>query len=250
MNVQAGCNKIIKIEGRKIESTTLSSFSPENGCILNINIVCIDDEVRFHFFVIPGMQRLIPSKHHTTPILRTFLQHRYRTRLYFATMASSPSQPRALSGNTNADTDTDTVAAPLNQQPPLSGRRDVYDGLIIDPDTIPPTPTAFKQELASALHTWRTVDGYRGVWLKIPLSKAHHIGHAVEAGFVFHHAEPGYCMLTHWLPPTENKLPPNASHQVGVGAFCFDRATRQVLVVQEKHGPLKGLKVWKMPLGW
>ena len=56
-------------------------------------------------------------------------------------------------------------------------------------------------------------------------------------------------MLTHWLPDSENKLPPNASHQVGVGAFVFDSATGRVLVVQERSGPLKGKGVWKMPTG-
>lgn len=56
-------------------------------------------------------------------------------------------------------------------------------------------------------------------------------------------------MLTHWLPETENKLPPNASHQVGVGAFVFDRRQRKMLVVQELSGPLKGSGVWKLPTG-
>jgi len=56
-------------------------------------------------------------------------------------------------------------------------------------------------------------------------------------------------MLTQWLPETENKLPPNASHQVGVGAFVFDRASGRVLVVQERSGPLKGKGVWKIPTG-
>lgn len=38
-------------------------------------------------------------------------------------------------------------------------------------------------------------------------------------------------MLTRWLPASENKLPPNASHQVGVGAFVLNER-REVLVVQ------------------
>ncbi len=38
-------------------------------------------------------------------------------------------------------------------------------------------------------------------------------------------------MLTRWLPACENKLPPNASHQVGVGAFVLNER-REVLVVQ------------------
>ena len=130
----------------------------------------------------------------------------------------------------------------------LAGRRDMYDGLIIDAEGLPSSTDAFVSALTTSLPEWRDA-GLRGIWIKIPLSKSHYIGHAVDAGFVFHHAEPGYCMLTQWLPPTENKLPPNASHQVGVGAFVFDRSTRRVLVVQEKNGPLKGKGVWKMPTG-
>jgi ADP-ribose pyrophosphatase YjhB (NUDIX family) len=57
-------------------------------------------------------------------------------------------------------------------------------------------------------------------------------------------------MLCQWLPENEpNVLPPNASHQVGVGAFVYDREKGKVLVVQEKQGPLKGKNVWKMPTG-
>ena len=55
-------------------------------------------------------------------------------------------------------------------------------------------------------------------------------------------------MLTRWLPSSENKLPPNASHQVGVGAFVMNER-REVLVVQERSGPLRGQGVWKMPTG-
>jgi len=128
------------------------------------------------------------------------------------------------------------------------GRRDMYDGLIIDPDTLPTSTTDFVDALGASVPAWQEA-GFRGIWLKVPISKAHYIGHAVDAGFEYHHAEPGYLMLTQWLPMTENKLPPNASHQVGVGAFVFDKETRRVLVVQEKNGPLKGKKVWKMPTG-
>lgn len=31
--------------------------------------------------------------------------------------------------------------------------------------------------------------GYRGIWLKVPSSRAHFVGHAVDRGFEFHHAE-------------------------------------------------------------
>lgn len=90
---------------------------------------------------------------------------------------------------------------------------------------------------------WRAA-GKRGLWLKVPLSKAQLVGPAAapgpNAGFAFHHAEADYVMMTRWLPDdVTSTLPPNASHQVGVGAFVVNERN-EVLVVQEAMGPLKG----------
>ena len=41
-------------------------------------------------------------------------------------------------------------------------------------------------------------------------------------GFEFHHAEPGYVMLTQWLSDEESTIPANASHQIGVGALVLN----------------------------
>lgn len=50
-------------------------------------------------------------------------------------------------------------------------------------------------------------------------------------------------MMTRWLPDdVPSTLPPNASHQVGVGAFVINE-NDEVLVVQEAMGPLKGKQV-------
>lgn len=131
--------------------------------------------------------------------------------------------------------------------PTISGHEDKYDGFICDADSVASTPAEFSAQLDASLAAWRQ-HGYRGIWLKIPASRAHVIGHAVDRGFEFHHAEKDYVMLTQWLSDSENKLPPNASHQVGVGAFVLNER-REVLVVQERSGPLRGQGVWKMPTG-
>lgn len=47
-------------------------------------------------------------------------------------------------------------------------------------------------------------------------------GSGVQAGFRYHHAEPTYLVLTLWLPDRPCTLPPNASHQVGIGAFVLN----------------------------
>lgn len=58
-----------------------------------------------------------------------------------------------------------------------------------------------------------------------------------------------YVMMTKWLPEhLADTLPPNASHQVGVGAIVVN-SRQQMLVVQEANGPLRGEGFWKMPTG-
>ena len=131
----------------------------------------------------------------------------------------------------------------------LSAAYDSYDGIVIDAAELPADPAQFhmllqrslqvrlpscerplwsagfrvgryrpaacraNNRLRGCLQTWRE-QKKRGIWLKVPVQKASLINIAVDAGFSFHHAEPDYLMLTHWLPATESTLPPNASHQV------------------------------------
>jgi ADP-ribose pyrophosphatase YjhB (NUDIX family) len=84
--------------------------------------------------------------------------------------------------------------------------------------------------------------------LKVPIEKSEYIPIAVKAGFAFHHAEARYVMLTTWLSQDENHLPPNASHQVGVGCVVVS-PDKKLLLVQERNGPLKGTGIWKLPTG-
>lgn len=100
----------------------------------------------------------------------------------------------------------------------LQGHPDAYEGLILDPDSLPSTADQFIAAMDASLLDWRQVraeapcppacarawrraarhcapchcppqKGYRGIWLKLPTSHAHLVGHAVDRGFEFHHAE-------------------------------------------------------------
>jgi ADP-ribose pyrophosphatase YjhB (NUDIX family) len=130
----------------------------------------------------------------------------------------------------------------------LAAVGDIYDGINISAEELPADPTAFADSLQQSLQEWQQT-GRKGIWLKVPITHAQLVPVATQHGFYFHHAEPEYVMLARWLPDTENKLPSNASHQVGVGAFVFDRQQQRVLMVQERNGPLRGKGVWKMPTG-
>ncbi|EFJ50039.1 hypothetical protein VOLCADRAFT_44866, partial [Volvox carteri f. nagariensis] len=121
-------------------------------------------------------------------------------------------------------------------------------GKLLVPSSLPSDPRVFASRLRRSLESW-SVAGTRGVWLKLGLSQSSLIPEAVEQGFEFHHAERDYVMMTRWLPASlSSTLPPNASHQVGVGAFVVN-SRGEVLVVMERHGVLRGRGVWKMPTG-
>ena len=68
----------------------------------------------------------------------------------------------------------------------------------------------------------------RGIWLKVPTMQSQLIHPAMQLGFGFHHAEPGYLMLTRWLPDSPSTLPANASHQVTLNAPLSDTGVVQV----------------------
>ena len=43
-----------------------------------------------------------------------------------------------------------------------------------------------------------------------------------QEGFDYHHAEPGYVMLTYWIPNEPCLLPGSPSHQIGVAGFVIN----------------------------
>jgi len=131
---------------------------------------------------------------------------------------------------------------------PLDHFIDKYRGVVINVDSLPTEGSEFIRRLEYSLKIWRN-DNRRGVWLKLPIHLAHHIEPAVKIGFRFHHALDSYIMLTQWLPSTPCTLPPYASHQVGVGTIIRRRASREILLVQERSGPMSNTGVWKIPTG-
>ncbi|KAK9854812.1 hypothetical protein WJX84_004110 [Apatococcus fuscideae] len=130
---------------------------------------------------------------------------------------------------------------------PLEATEDFYDGIIIFDAKLPKSVEEFSERLDHSLELWAN-NSKRGIWLRVPHTQAQLIHPAMQRGFGFHHAEPEYLMLTRWLPGSPSTLPANASHQVGIGAFVLNEA-KEVLVVQEKSGGLRGTGIWKMPTG-
>ncbi|KAK7307767.1 hypothetical protein VNO77_41118 [Canavalia gladiata] len=125
---------------------------------------------------------------------------------------------------------------------------DVYEGVVIDSNRLPENPSTFAPILRYSLVHWKRM-GKKGIWLRLPLEKSDLVPIAVKEGFRYHHAEPGYVMLTFWIPEGPCMLPANASHQVGIGGFVINESN-EVLVVQEKHSSPATHGLWKIPTGF
>ncbi|KAA8537268.1 hypothetical protein F0562_027045 [Nyssa sinensis] len=129
----------------------------------------------------------------------------------------------------------------------LTATNDDHGGVIVEMTTEPMDASVFVSLLRASISHWRR-QGKKGVWIKLPIELVNLVEPAVKEGFYYHHAEPKYLMLVHWIPETPNTLPVNATHRVGIGAFVMN-IKKEVLVVQEKSGMLRGTGVWKFPTG-
>ncbi|XP_042479033.1 nudix hydrolase 2-like [Macadamia integrifolia] len=126
------------------------------------------------------------------------------------------------------------------------GVEDDFGGVIVDLKD-PMDSEVFVASLRASISKWRQ-EGKKGVWIKLPIELVTLVEAAVKEGFWYHHAEPNYLMLVSWIDDTPHTIPANASHRVGVGAYVINDK-REILVLQEKGGKLRGTGVWKFPTG-
>ena len=74
----------------------------------------------------------------------------------------------------------------------------------------------FSTIFSGSIQQWRK-ERKKSVWMKVPIVQSYLIPVAFEHGFSYHHAIGDHAMLLKWLPKKEhNKVPPYATHQVGV----------------------------------
>ena len=85
------------------------------------------------------------------------------------------------------------------------------------------------------------------VFLKVSTLFGHLIPLAANCGFKFHNAEGDDATMLLWLGKGECKVPPFATHHMGVGACVINGS--ELLVVREKDRAL-GLNNWKLPGGY
>lgn len=102
---------------------------------------------------------------------------------------------------------------------PLVFKDDRYGGVEVDVTDAAARmePAAFATALRDACDSW-AAQGKCGIWLRVPTNCGGAVGAAAANGFDFHHAQPGYAMLTRWLHTVvPSTLPKYGFTQIGVG---------------------------------
>ena len=128
----------------------------------------------------------------------------------------------------------------------LESSNNPFKGVIPKPSALPKDPLVFREALLSSLQEW-TSEGMLAVWLEIPISKANLIPIATEAGFVFHHSNTDYLMMTYQLV-ADAFIPPFATHYIGAGGVVLNQKS-ELLVVCERYRRPGQAPFYKLPGG-
>lgn len=129
----------------------------------------------------------------------------------------------------------------------LPAAENPFGGILPKPEALDPDPVRFSVRLDKSLDAWRA-EGYRVCWLEVPIERAALIPVAVAAGFVFHHSDSAYLMMTLQLEEGAF-VPPFSSHYIGVGGVAIN-ARDELLVVSERyHRDPKRKPRYKLPGG-
>lgn len=133
-----------------------------------------------------------------------------------------------------------------------------YRGVLLDwTQAGAPPPSEFEARIAPSLERW-TAEGVKSCMFKLPIENAGLASVAAQHGFVFHHvpldADGRHVVLKRWLQPRlTDKVPPFATHQVGIAGLCISD-TGKLLVVREwrddaESGTRSPSVQWKLPGG-
>ena len=128
----------------------------------------------------------------------------------------------------------------------LSYTTNIFNGITILPDALPPTADAFHSELVDSIRHWQAQD-YSLAWIDIPAQRVALVPEAVALGFSFHHTASDTLTLTLQLQEGAF-VPPAASHYVGVGGVVISEED-ELLVVQEKRHIQTRPGFYKLPGG-
>lgn len=130
---------------------------------------------------------------------------------------------------------------------PLTSSVNRFNGIDIDPASLPQSPEHFAAALRHSLRVWGR-EGRRVVWLMVPIQQSRLIPVAVDAGFTFHHAGSEYLMLTRALDD-HACVPGHATHYIGAGGVVVNDQDELLVVVEQYRRNRGQAPRYKLPGG-
>ena len=129
----------------------------------------------------------------------------------------------------------------------LPAAENPFGGILPQPDGLDADPVRFAVRLQHSISAWRN-DGYRVVWLEVPIDRATLIPVAVAAGFGFHHSNTGYLMMTLQLEEGAF-IPAFSTHYIGAGGVAINDRDELLVVSERYHRDSKRPPRFKLPGG-
>ena len=126
----------------------------------------------------------------------------------------------------------------------LITKEDLYNGLIIDPQSTQISSQDFKTSLISLLESSRKAKKNL-LWLDLTTEQHQHIAIALELGFEFHNCEAQRITLTYQVK-LDAYIPVPPTHTIGVGAIVIND-NNEILLVRDRIS--SNHSIYKLPGG-
>jgi 8-oxo-dGTP diphosphatase len=122
----------------------------------------------------------------------------------------------------------------------IKAERNIYDGMMIDPDSLPTQDNALLSELKTSLAQWHSY-GAALAWLTLSSERNALVPAVMNLGFQYHNCTAEYLTLVKKLNP-KAFVPSFATHYIGAGGVVINDKN-QLLVISEKAHVTKHYKL-------
>lgn len=126
----------------------------------------------------------------------------------------------------------------------LIAKEDLYNGLIIETESIQASVSSFKQSLQKLLEQ-AIKEQIALLWLDLTVEQNEHISAALELGFEFHNCEAKRTTLTYQVTK-DAYIPVAPTHTIGVGAVVINEKNELLMVRDRIH---TSNSIYKLPGG-
>jgi ADP-ribose pyrophosphatase YjhB (NUDIX family) len=126
----------------------------------------------------------------------------------------------------------------------LVAEEDLYNGLIIETESIQASVSSFKISLQKLLEQAK-IEQIALLWLDLTVEQNEHIAVALELGFEFHNCEAKRTTLTYQVTK-DAYIPVPPTHTIGVGAVVINEKNELLMVRDRIH---TAHSIYKLPGG-